>query len=131
MCKTFQKQNENNNINNENNTNIKSTSSGYQNTVRNRQFPSAFSEISGLRRCNYHVLHTPYCTWSSPPPPGPPTSSCQREAQTQHFPWRLNQICIQAKKKKTKAVRLDKPLEGRSLVLKQNNNNDNINPLKY
>lgn len=68
MCKTFQKQNDNNNINNDNNTKMNSTNSRYQNTVLNRHFSSAFSEISGLQRCNYHVLHTPNCTWSSPPP---------------------------------------------------------------
>lgn len=36
--------------------------SNYQNTVLNKHIPTAlscaFTEISGLKGCNYHVLHT-------------------------------------------------------------------------
>lgn len=127
MCKTFQKQNDNNNINNDNNTKMNSTNPRYQNTVLNRHFSSAFSEISGLQRCNYHVLHTPNCTWSSPPPT-PPHQVVN--VKRKHSIFHGDSIKSAFRPKKLKAVRLDKPLKGRSLVLKQSNNN-NINPLKY
>lgn len=62
-----------------NNTIQQDLETNYQNTVLNKHIPTAlscaFTEISGLRGCNYHVLHTSaalFSTWSS-------FFSCQRD----------------------------------------------------
>lgn len=65
MWRSFEIQKKNNTIQQDLETN-------YQNTVLNKHIPTAlscaFTEISGLRGCNYHVLHTSaalFSTWSS------------------------------------------------------------------